>query len=263
VLFRVLRAALRTLRSAGWPALALGFLYLAALAIVLPSPGLLLFIGVAAQNVVTFALVRHLAAHRGLGAKGDGPPPVTPTEQALGAGRGPGPLAEADRSARHALRNAAYLARPAIRLALVQLVGALGIVMMLLAVGGERVLPDEHPSQAQIVRLMIGLVPVAALISAFIAVAPQRIAIEGDRRVIFAVLASIRIARSSYGTLFAVSLLEPLALLAEVAAGNSVPVRVVAVVVHPVLRLVVVAALNEVYAAAPALVVPEPGATSS
>lgn len=249
MLIRVLREALRTLRNAGWPALALGFLYLGSLAIVLLQPNSLLFVGVVAQNVVTFALVRYLAAHRGHSANNGGPPP--PPQPELLASRRPGPVGAADRRAREALRNAGFLARPAIRLALVQLIGGLGMVMLLLAAGGNRVLPDEHPSQAQIVRLLVGVVPVAALISAFIALAPQRIAIEGDPRVILAVLQSIRIARSSYGTLFVLSLVQPLALLAAVAAGDSLTVRVATVALQPLLSLVVIAALNEVYAAGP------------
>lgn len=258
MLIRVLRQALRTLRTAGWPALALGFLYLAAVAIVLPQPGLLLFVGVAAQNVVTFAISRHLAAHSGLTAKGDGPP-LTLTVGALEKARRPGPVGERDCRSWQALRNAWLLARSAMRLAIVQLASALGIVVVLLVVGGSSVLPDDHPSQAQVVRLLIGLAPVAALISAFFAVAPQRIAIEGDQRVLLAVAQSIRIARSAYGTVFVLSLVEPLAILAEVAAGDRIAVRIAMGVGLPLLRLIVVAALNEVYAAGPAIVLPERG----
>lgn len=270
MLIRVLREALRTLRAAGWPAFGLAVLYLGALAIIIPAPGPLLFIGISAQNVVTFALVRYLAARRGTAPKGDGPPMLLPTGQPklLPTGqpklppRRPGPVSDADRRAGQALRNAGFLARSAMRLALVQLLGALGIVLLLVAVGGSRVLPDSDPSQAQIVRLLVGLVPVAALISAFVALAPQRIAIEGDPRVILAVLQSIRIARTSYGTLFALSLIEPLLFLAEVAADHSLPVRVAVIAAHPLLHLLVVAACNAVYAAAPS-VVPAPGRARS
>jgi hypothetical protein len=259
VLIRVLRASLTTLRAAGLPALGLALLFVGSVAIVLPQPGVLLFIGLTAQNVVTFALVRNLAAKRGLRAALDAPPQVTRSGRPVAGTQRPGPLGDEDRSARRALGNAAYLGRAAMRLALVQLAGAMGIVLVLAAIGGGRVLPDGEPTRAQLVRVLVGAVPVAALLSAFIALVPQRLAIEGDHRVGLAVLHSIRIARAAYGTVFVLSLLEPVALLAEVAAGDTRAVRIAAVLIAPVLRLVVVAALNEVYAAAPALAVPGAG----
>src|SRR5688500_5482191 len=64
VLFRALRAAVTTLRAAGWRALVLAFAYLVPIAVMLPRPDLLFIIGLALLNIVTFAVVRNLAAHR-------------------------------------------------------------------------------------------------------------------------------------------------------------------------------------------------------
>lgn len=257
MLIRVLRQAMRTIRSAGWRGLAIASLYVVALAIVLPQPSVLLFVGMVAQNIVTFALVRQLAAHRGITAKLDGPPRLTRTGAPATLGLGPGPVSDADKDVRTPLRAAGGLARSAMRLSMVQLFEVLAIVTLLLMIGGQRVLPDENPTHQQIVRVLIGVVPISALVTAFLTLAAQRIAIEGDPRVIVAVAHAIKIARSAYGTLFVLSLLEPLLLLAEVAAGDSLPVRIVALVLHPLLRLIVVAACNEVYAEGPSLVVPE------
>lgn len=256
MLIRVLREALRTLRTAGWPAVGLAYLYLAAILIILPQPGLLLFLGLAAQNVVTFAVIRHLASHRGITAKNDGPALLTRGGQPVGAARRPGPVGIPDRSARHAVRNAGQLARPAMRLALLQLAAAFVMVTVLRAVGGESVVSGDRPTDGEVVRLLTGLAPISALLLAFVALAPQRIAIEGDHRVVLAAFASIRIAKTSYGTLFALSLAEPVLVLGAVAADKSVPLRIAAIVVLPLVHLVVLAALNEVYAAAPALVLP-------
>jgi len=256
VLIRVLRDAIRALRAAGLPAVGLAYLFLVIILVILPEPGLLLFLGVAAQFVVTFALVRYLAARRGIPAKQDGPPLMGRNGQPLRIARRPGPVGAADLSARHALRSAGQLARPAMRLALLQLIGALSMVVIALSIGGDNLIPSDRPTQAQVLRVMAGLVPVAALLLAFVSLAPQRIAIEGDHRVILAVFASIRIARASYGTLFALSIVEPLLVLAEVATDDAPALQIAAIVVHPLVHLVVVAALNEVYAAGPALVLP-------
>lgn len=257
MLIRLLREGLRTLRKAGWAALGLASLRVAALSIILPAPNFLLFVGVTAQNVVTFGLVRFLAARRGIEAKRDGPAQLSRAGVPLPAPRGPGPVDTADTNAWRALRNGGALARSGMRLAIVQLIVVTAISMLVLALGGDRVLTEDG-SQAELVRLLAGLVPVAALLTAFVAVAPQRIAIEGDERVILAVAQSMKISRTAYGTLFAVSLLEPLALLVYVAIGGSLALQIAGLLLFPVLHLLVVATLNEVYAEAPALV-PPPG----
>lgn len=256
MLIRILRDALRTLRRAGWPVAGLAALHLLTVAVVLPEPGLLLFIAAAAQNVVTFALVRHLAAHRGIAPKADLPAPTTRAGKPILAWRRPGPLTDADRSARQALRGAAYLARPAMRLALVQIVMVLAMVTVLFAFAGDSLNSGDPPTHAQIVRLLAGAVPLAALFAAFIAVAPARIAIEGDHRVVLAAIHSIRIARTSYGPMFVFALVEPLMAFGFTALRDRTVAQIALIAAYAPLHLVVVAALNEVYAAGPALVPP-------
>ncbi|MEO6715571.1 MAG: hypothetical protein ABIM89_19390 [Mycobacteriales bacterium] len=265
MLIRVLVQAVRTVRAAGWRPVATGTLYVVALAVVLPAPGLLLFVGMIAHNLVTFALIRQLAASRGISAKRDVPTspqaaaaatpnPLSPeTPLAALALTRPGPVTEHDQDMRRALSSAGQLGRSGMRLAIVQLLEIMLMVTVLLAVGGERVLPDEQPTQPQLVRLMIGLVPVSALISAFFVLAGQRIAIEGDHRVVLAVGHAIKIARTAYGTVFVLSLLEPLLVLGLVLAGDSWGTRIAAAVGLVLLRLLVTGALNEVYAEGPAL----------
>jgi hypothetical protein len=257
VLFRALRAAVTTLRAAGWRAFALAFAYLAPIGVLLPRPELLLIIGLTLLNIVTFAVIRHLAAFRprsfappGQGADeidADRPPP--PPSR-------PGPIDASDRRPVQALRHAALLVRPALRLGLVQLCAYAGVAMLLLIAGGDQFVADENMTHHEQLILVAGLAPLIGLVLGFIALAAQHIAIEGDTRVVIAVAHSLRIARTSFGAMFALSLAEPALLVAELAVGPSLGTTLFALVAHPLLRLFVVAALNEVYADGPRFDVP-------
>ncbi len=258
MLLRALRAAVTTLRAAGWRAFLLTYAYLVPIAVMLPRPDLVLIIGMALLNIVTFAIIRNLAAIGPSQAPAlPEPVPVVPEDGLPPVRRPlPGPAGPADRNPRHALRQAARLSRPALRLALIQLTGYVAVALLFVMVGGDKLVMDERLTHSEQLVLAAGVTPLIGLVQGFLAVAAQRIAIEGDQRVLVAVWHSIRVARTAYGPMFALSLAEPLLLVAEIAVGPSVAVSVFAAVAHPLLRLFVIAALNQVYAEGPRFDVP-------
>lgn len=267
MLFRALRAGAGALRSAGWRALAIALLYLPALGLALSIgrfPAIAVFALIAVftvDNIATFALVRLLGAHRPGGLPlppGPSTAPAIPSpEEPAQRRRATVPLVgTADRSPLHATGHALRLARPALRLAAVQLLGLFAALLVLLAMAGTDITSDE-PSRREALILVAASGPLVALIAAFIALAPQRIALEGDPRVLVAVAHSVRIARVYYGTLFAIAMVDPVVLIAQFAAGEGLVAVLTAAVVHTLLRLLLVAACTEVYLEGPRLDVPE------
>lgn len=248
MLIRALRDALGALRSAGWRALGAALLYAPAVALsFVPVPGLLV-VALAVENIATFAAVRLLGAHRPAGV----PEPADPTT----ARRVP-PVGTADRSLGAATASGLRLIRPALRLALIQLLVVIGALLVLVALAGTDFVTNENPSRHDRVVVAAGLAPLVALMSAFISLAPQRIALEGDERVLVAVAHSLRIARTGFGWLLLLALAEQLVPLAQSVLPSQAVANVAAAVAYPVLQLVLVAARTEIYLASPRLDVPE------
>lgn len=266
MLFRALRAGAGALRLAGWRALTIALLYI-------PADGFALAVGriqsvavfgliavVTVDNIATFALVRLLGAHRPGGLPLPAGPPTTPGADPAPRRRGTvPPVGTADRSPLRATANALALARPALRLGAVQLLGLFAALLVLVAIAsiGGTTIVSEEPTRRQTLVLFAASGPLVALVAAFIALAPQRIALEGDPRVLVAVAHSVRVARVFYGTLFTISMVDAVVLLAQIAAGEGLLVFLTAAVVHTLLRLLLVAAATEVYVAGPRLDVPE------
>ena len=109
-----------------------------------------------------------------------------------------------------------------------------------------------------------GVLPMGVLFATFVALAPQRVALEGDPRVLVAAAHSVRIARRSYGLLLLLTVFEPLldALSALALQGEHPPagriavVVAVVVVVGSVASLVTAAVANELYLTGPRLELP-------
>lgn len=238
------------LRSAGWRALGLALLYTPAVALgftVAKLPALLV-VAFAVENVATFAVVRLLGAHR---------PAGLPQHADPSARRGVPEVGTADRSLVRATAHAVRLIRPALRLALVQMLVVFAALLIVVALGGADLVANEEPTRHERLVVVAGSGPIVALLSAFIALTPQRIALEGDERVLIAVAHSVRIARTVFGTLLVLALGEPLLAVAQAAFGGGVAVDIAAAVTYAVLQLVVVAARTEVYLAGPRLDVPD------
>jgi hypothetical protein len=119
-------------------------------------------------------------------------------------------VSSADQAPRHALRQAGKLARPALRLAIVQFLALYAALLGFLAVSGGRLDITEDLSLGDELMVLAGVIPLAALGDAFLYLAWQRIALEGDDRVLVAVSQSVRIARKHYGTLLVLVLAESL-----------------------------------------------------
>jgi hypothetical protein len=269
VLFRAVTDGARVLRSAGRRVLLLGLLYLVFLpfAVLAPEYYTYAFLFVlTVDNIVTFAVVRVLGAHR------DVPPIPAPSAQPGRLGdrtaaipvaveaapvRAARAVSSADRAPGHALRQAGRLAWPALRLALVQFLALYAALLGFLAVSGGRLDITDDLSRGDELMVLAGVIPLAALCDAFLYVAWQRIALEGDERVLIAVSQSVRIARRNYGTLLVLVLAESLLQLPVVLSDDHAAMITATFVVGSLLRLLVVAAANEVYAAGPRLDVPE------
>jgi hypothetical protein len=269
VLFRAVKDGARVLRSAGWRVLLLAPLYLVFLPLAVLAPEAYtyaFFIVVTFDNIVTFAVVRVLGAHR------EAPPIPAPEAETRPAVRtadvpvavGAAPLvrpvrevSSADRAPRHALRQAGKLARPALRLAFVQFLALYAALLGFLAVSGGRLDITDDLSLGDELMVLAGIIPLAALVDAFLYLAWQRIALEGDDRVLVAVSQSVRIARKHYGTLLVLVLAESLLQIPVVLSRDHAAMIAAVFVVGSLLRLLVMSAANEVYAAGPRLDVPE------
>lgn len=270
MLFRAVKDGARVLRSAGWRVLGLAALYLVFLPFAVLAPATLTYgflVVLTVDNIVTFAVVRVLGAHR------DVPPIPAPAPQAEsepGADRtavvpdgvaaarvrDARAVSSADRAPGRALRQAGKLARPALRLAFVQLLALYAAVLGFVAVSRGRLDLTDDLTRRDELLVLAGVIPLAALCDAFLFLAWQRIALEGDERVLVAVSQSVRIARRQYGTLLVLVLAESLLQIPVALADEHAAMIAAMFVAGSLVRLLTMAAANEVYAAGPRLDVP-------
>ncbi len=255
----MLRAAVRgglaAVRRAGLRGFGLALLtHLAPLPFLFLAP--LATAGLIFRTDLLLGLIRLLGAHR------PEPLPELPQVEESGEriGRPPhavAPVGPDDRSARHALRMAVALLWPAIRLAGVQLLVMLTALLALVALSGGRAADLSETQQVLLV------LPLMALGATFLGVAGQRIALEGDPRVLVAAAHSLRVARFAYGPLLLLNVVQPaiagVALLvvdpdhptaAMVAGGGAL------FLLSVLFQLAGTAAATEIYVAGPRLDVP-------
>ena len=242
------RAGLSAVRAAGWRGPFLGVLVYAPMVAVAAVAVDLFVLALILKQVVELGLVRLLGAWR------TEPLPQIPEVDDEGrrvaTPRRPGPPATvADRSPATAVRNAFRLGRPAIRLTGLFLLAQFGGFVVAVVISGGRLIEYSVLVQS------VTATPVAALFAAFVALAPQRVGLEGDPRVLVAAAHSVRIARTTYGLVLLLAAVEPLILVAttvasagdDVPAGRSVAVGVTAFLLAIVSKVVVTAVSNEVY----------------
>ncbi len=256
MLLTALRQGAVVVRRAGWPTA--GLVLLAALPDLIPTSGLpeglqvLVFPVVGVLRTVLFlAVIRLLGAHR--------PEPVPPPPAIGDSGvrvvlhSVVAPVGDADRSVAIALRCAVALRRPALRLfglSLLATLAAAALAFGLVVANGA----DASELDSRDPLLVVPPALLIALLIAFVAVADQRVALEGDPRVLLAAAHSVRIAGSSFGTVFGLILLSS----ASGTVGSllpygvdGLPYQLPRMVIGAVVQLYVVAALNEVYVAGP------------
>ena len=247
-------AGLATVRAAGWRPFALALLgYVPVVALDAGGIDALVLPAAVFQMVVVLALVRVLGAWRPGGI--ETPPQVDEEGRRVAPPPRPGPpLTDEDRWARVALRNALALWLPALRLFAILMLTVLTGLLTLFAITGGKV------ADASLDATSVALVPIVSLFQAFVVLAPQRVGLEGDPRVLVAVAHSVRIARTAYGLLFALAAAEPLATVPiELATGDDTTVAVKAawaagtIVVASVLHVVTTAIANEAYLRGPRL----------
>ena len=258
------RNGLATARAAGWRGYALALLsYVPVAAAEATGNVAVAALTLVVQVVVVFALIRLLGAHR---AEPVPPPPEVDEEGRrvlLPPKPGP-PLSVLDQRVGGALRNALKLARPAVSMAGLILLAQVAAVFTIIALSGGKAV--EYSSTV----LLLTALPVSALFLTFLLLAPQRIALEGETRVLVATAHSVRIARTAYGALLLLTVLEP----AVTSAGSLVvpdkdpPLGLLAgvggatVVVAAALQVVTTAMANEIYLTGPRLDLPaDPGVT--
>jgi hypothetical protein len=258
VLATAFRDGLRAVRASGWRGPALALLSYVPVAVTFALlGGALLVGGLVLHVVVLLALVRLLGAVR--------PVPVPPVPQVDDAGRrvapppqpGP-PLGGDDRAPKVALRNAARLWRPAVRITGLYLLAQLAAALTVVAVSGGRV--ADYSETAQLVTVL----PISALYLAFVFLATQRVGLEGDGRVLVAAAHATRIARAAYGPVLLLTLAEPVIAAAGALAvpekhASALRVAVagtLTLVAAVVAKVVVTAVANELYLAGPRVDLP-------
>jgi hypothetical protein len=260
VLATAFRDGLAAARRAGWRAFVVALLsYVPVVVLGSLLGGALLVVGLVLHFVGTFALARVLAAFR------TAPLPDPPQVDELGRRVLPprvfGPrVTPADAAVGTALRNAWRLWRPAVRVSGLYLLAGVASTLTVLALSGGRF--AEYGPTAQVVAVL----PVSALFTAFVLLATQRVALEGDTRVLVAAAHSVRIARTAYGVLLLLAVAEPAVAVGGslLVPGKSPPLgRVAAVGLGTVLlaafvKVVVTAVANEVYVHGPRLDLPAP-----
>lgn len=256
MLFTAVRQGATAVRRAGWPAYAVALL--AALPDLIPTTedsapitvALAPVVGLI-RTVLFLGLIRVLAAHR------DEPVPPPPAVDATGvrvvSSSVVAPVGEDDRQVRFALRRAMALGRPALRLFAISLLGALGAFALwaaLCAAVGLEISDVGSRDPVAVVPLTL----LTALLLSFIALADQRVALEGDPRVLLAAAHSVRIAGVAFAAVFTLVLVAN----TPSAVGSLLPHDVDAlpwqglrIVVGAWVQLLAVAALNEVYVAGP------------
>jgi hypothetical protein len=252
------RDGLATVRLAGWRAFGLALLSYAPVVLLgAVLGGALLFLGLVLHVVVTIALARLLGAAR--------PAPLPPVPQVDETGRrvapplraGP-PVTPADAAPSTALRNAWRLWRPAVRITGLYLLAGLGAGLTVVALSGGRL--AEYGPTAQLVTIL----PVSAVFTAFVVLATQRVALEGDTRVLVAAAHSVRIARTAYGVLLLLAIAEPAVAVGgsllvpgkHPPAGRVAVVGLATVVLAAFVKVLVTAVANEVYLRGPRLDLP-------
>ncbi len=256
MLLTALRRGAFAVRRAGWPA------YLVALLCALPDlvpsfesaapveVALFPVVGLI-RTVVFLALIRVLGAHR---AEPVPPPPAVDASGIRTVAVSVAPtVGEDDRRLRVALRSALQMSRPALRLFGLSLLGTTAaIVIWVVIISGSGLELDDIGS-----RDPVGVVPIAllsALLLSFVAVADQRVGLEGDPRVLLAAAHSVRIASVSFAAIYALVLLASTpgvagALLPQ--GVDGLPWQLTRIVLGAALQLVVLGALNEIYIAGP------------
>ncbi|HVF20608.1 MAG TPA: hypothetical protein VNA14_10235 [Mycobacteriales bacterium] len=256
MLLTALRQGTTAVRRAGWPAYAVALL--AALPDLVPTTedsapitvALAPIVGLV-RTVLFLGLIRVLAAHR------DEPVPPPPAVDASGvrvvSSSVVEPAGEDDRRVRFALRRAAMLGRPALRLFALSLLGAFGafaLWALLCAAAGLEIKDVGSRDPVAVVPLTL----LTALLFSFIALADQRVALEGDARVLLAAAHSVRIAGVAFAAVFGLVLLAS----SPSAVGSllphdvgALPWQLLRIVGGAWVQLVALAALNEVYLAGP------------
>lgn len=256
MLIEALRRGTAVVRRAGLPTALLALV--AALPDLLPTADLPDTVQVGVFPVVgLLRTVLFLTVIRLLGAHRPEPVPPPPAVDASGVRTVTlsvvAPVGDDDGAVRVALRNAARLSRPALRLfglSLLATIAAAALTLGLLAGSGTDA--AELGSRDPVVVVPHALI--SALLIAFVVLADHRVALEGDPRVLLAAAHSVGIAGASFGTVFALTVLAtvPGAAGALLPHGvDALPVQGARVLVGALIQLVVLAALNEVFVRGP------------
>ena len=182
----------------------------------------------------------------------------------VAAGREPQPeppdlVDDSDRRVLPATRRAAGLRYGLLRYALLDIVTIVAATILVLPLAGDLLANTEDLSRREQFEISLPLTLVAALFQAFIAVVPQRMALRRDPRVMIAVVHSVRVARTNFGALFALTLL-PLVPLVSVSAmyayRQPVAAEIALLLVAVPVQLLSTAWLNETYLRGPQLELP-------
>jgi hypothetical protein len=158
-----------------------------------------------------------------------------------------------------ALRRAAMLRYGLLRYALLDVVVVLCATVLVLPLAGDLLDRAEELSTREQFELTVPITLVAALLQAFVAVVPQRMALRRDPRVMIAVVHSVRVARWQFGVLFGLTLLQLVPLMsvsALYAYDLSVVAQAAVLVLAVPVQLLCAAWLNEAYLRGPALELP-------
>ncbi|MCA1824787.1 MAG: hypothetical protein ABR520_00945 [Mycobacteriales bacterium] len=238
MLASAISGAFSTLRRAGWRPWLLAVLSWTPVLLVAAfrAPAFAV-VALLAQNWILLALIANLGARR--------QPPVT---------------AEHTATLRGSARRAVAQIRAGSRYTLLEMLAFVTSIGLLLALSRGNALAQAGTDDALQLTIagQLARVPLFALVSAFILVAPQRIALENDPRVLVAAAHAVRVARAHFGTVFAIALAEPAAILIGLAIHRGASIGVLAsfVAVLVIMRTLVTATATEVYVTGPRLDVP-------
>ncbi|MCA1825202.1 MAG: hypothetical protein LC640_13330 [Frankia sp.] len=238
MLASAISGAFSTLRRAGWrPWLLTALSWTPVLVVAAFHAPAFAVVALLAQNWILLALVANLGARR--------QPPVT---------------AEHAATLRGAARRAVAQIRAGSRYTLLEMLAFVTSIGLLLALSRGKALAPAGSDDALQLTLagQLARVPLFALVSAFILVARQRIALENDPRVLVAAAHAVRVARMHFGTVFVIALVEPAAILTGLAIHRGASIAVLAgfAAVLIITRALVTATATEVYVRGPRLDVP-------